>query len=148
MRAFLILAVLAAAAVAADEKKPAEPAKQDSKMKKHELKVEFATPNPSWKAAISEARVVGKELWVRVDVSSAGGIAPAVIGKAKADATVEAADLPVKYVVFGKTWGWKNEEKDITFAADLDKEAKEKLEKEWTDGKVVYEAKKKDEKKD
>lgn len=146
MRAFLTLAAFAAAAsvIAADDKK------DEPKMKKHELKVEFATPNPSWKATISEARVVGKELWVKVDVASAGGIAIQVIGKAKAEATVEAPDLPVKYGVFGKTWNWKDDDapKNVVFVDELSKEDKEKLEKEWKGGKVVYEAKKKDEKKD
>ncbi len=140
MRLLLTLAAVAVAAVAAVT---ADEPKKDDKVKKHELKVNFATPNPSWKATISEVRVVGKELWVKVDVASAGGIAPQVIGKAEATATVEAADLPVKYAVFGKTWGWKNEEKGLIFADALSKEEKEAWEKAWKDGKVVFEAKKK-----
>lgn len=153
MRAFLILAVLASAAVAADEpKKPADPVKKDEpkkddKMKKHELSVGFATPTPGYKATITEVRQVGKELWAKVEVTAPGGITPSVIGKAKAEATFDGPDLPVKYYGFGKKWGWKNEEKEITFAADLDKDAVEKWEKDWKDGKVVYEAKK-EEKKD
>lgn len=144
MRLFLTLAAVAVAAVTATADEP----KKDDKMKKHELKVSFATPNPSWKATISEAKLVGKEIWVKVDVMSPGGIAPQVIGKAEATATIEAPDLPVKYAVFGKTWGWKNEEKDLTFAKDLSKDDLEKWEKAWKDGKVVFEAKKKEEKKD
>ena len=137
---FLSIATVAVAALTVTADEP----KKDDKMKKHELKVNFATPNPSWKATISEARVVGQELWVKVDVASAGGIAPQVIGKAEATATVEAADLPVKYAVFGKTWGWKNDEKGLTFADALSKDDKEAWEKAWKDGKVVFEAKKKD----
>ena len=72
--------------------------------KEHKLNVAFGTPNPSYEASMSAVREVGQELWVRVDVPSAGGIAPAVIGKAKAEATVAGPDLPVKYVVFGKAW--------------------------------------------
>lgn len=147
MRAFLILAALAGAA-AAEDKKPADPAKKDEKMKKHELSVSFATPTPGYTAVISEVREVGKELWAKVDVTAPDGIAAQVIGKAEAKATVEGPDLPVKYAVFGKKWGWKNEEKDITFAADLDKAEVEKWEKAWKDGKTVYAAKKKDEKKE
>ena len=144
MRLFLSLTAVAVAAITATADEP----KKDDKMKKHELKVSFATPNPSWKATISEARVVGKEVWVKVDVASAGGNALQVIGKAEATATVEAADLPVKYAVFGKTWKWKNDEKDLAFADALSKDDLEKWEKAWKDGKVVFEAKKKDEKKD
>lgn len=139
MRLLLTVATVAAAALTVTADEP----KKDSKMKKHELKVSFATPNPSWKATISEARVVGQEIWVKVDVASDGGIAPQVIGTAEATASIEAADLPVKYAVFGKTWGWKNEEKGLTFAKDLSKEDLEKWEKAWKDGKVVFEAKKK-----
>ncbi len=140
MRLLLTLAAVAVAAVTATADEP----KKDDKMKKHELKVSFATPNPSWKATISEVRVVGTEIWVKVDVASAGGIAPQVIGKAEATATVEAADLPVKYAVFGKSWKWKNDEKDLAFADALGKDDLEKWEKAWKDGKVVFEAKKKD----
>ena len=92
MRLLLTLVAVAVTAITATADEP----KKDDKMKKHELKVSFATPNPSWKATISEARVVGKEIWVKVDVASAGGIAPQVIGKAEAAATVEAPDLPVR----------------------------------------------------
>jgi hypothetical protein len=143
MRLLLTLVVVAVAAVTATADEP----KKDDKMKKHELKVSFATPNPSWKAVISEAKVVGKEIWVRVDVNSAGGIAPQVIGKAEAAATVEAPDLPVKYAVFGKTWKWKNDEKDLLFADDASKEDREAWEKAWKDGKVIV-GLKKEEKKD
>jgi hypothetical protein len=138
MRLTLTLTAVAVAAVTL----PADEPKKDAKMKKHELKVSFATPNPSWKATISEARVVGQELWVKVDAASAGGIAIQVIGTAEAAATVEAPDLPVQYAVFGKTWGWKNEEKGLTFATDLSKDDRERWEKAWAGGKVVFEAKK------
>ena len=114
--------------------------------KEHKLNVAFGTPNPSYKASITAVREVGKELWVRVDVASAGGIAPAVIGKAKAEATVAGPDLPVKYVVFGKTWRWKNEEKGIVFLHDLPEKDKAAAEKAFADGKPVYEAKLKNEK--
>jgi hypothetical protein len=143
MRAFLILAALATAAVAADDKKPAEPVKKDEKMKKHDLKVEFSVPGGAYKATITEVRQVGKELWAKVEVKSEG-FGTDAITNTTATASFEGPDLPVKYAVFGKEWGWKNEEKDIIFVKDLDKDAKEKLEKEWKDGKVVFEAKKKD----
>jgi hypothetical protein len=45
--------------------------------------------------------------------------------------------------VFGKTWKWKDEKFECTYADELDKEAVEKWEKAWKDGKVVFEAKKK-----
>jgi hypothetical protein len=133
---------LAAVAVAANIA-PADDPKKDDTMKKHELKVTFATPTPGFVATITEARVVGNELWVKVDLTPPDGVVPQVISKVTAEKTVEAADLPVKYAVFGKTWKWKNEEKDITFADDVGKEEKEKWEKAWKDGKVAFEAKKK-----
>ena len=114
--------------------------------KEHKLSVAFGTPNPSYKASISAVREVGQELWVRVDVTSAGGIAPAVIGKAKAEATVAGPDLPVKYVVFGKAWGWKNKETGIVFLHDLPEKEKAAVEKAFSDGKLVYEAKPKNDK--
>lgn len=109
--------------------------------KKHEVAVSFKVPSSAEKAAITEARVVGKEIWVRVDITGAGGIGLAVISDAKASATITAPNLPVKYVVFGKKWGWKNEEKGITFLADQDEKTREKMEKEYAAGKVVYKAK-------
>lgn len=147
MRLFLTLAAVAVAVVAASADEP----KKDEKMKKHELKVTFATPNPSWKANITEAKVVDKEIWVKVDAETTGGLAAQVIGKAEATATIEAPDLPVKYAVFGKTWKWANKEKDITFADDLSKEDREKWDKAWKDGKPILGLKKeekKEEKKD
>lgn len=114
--------------------------------KEHKLSVNFGTPNPSWKASITGVREVGKELWVRVDVASAGGVAIQVLGKAKAELTVTGPDLTVKYLVFGKTWGWKNEEKDIVFLHDLPEKARAELEKQYADGKLVYGSKPKGEK--
>ena len=114
--------------------------------KEHKLSVAFSTPNPTWKANITAVREVGKELWVRVDAASAGGIAPAVIGKAKAEAAVSGPDLPVKYVVFGKTWGWKNMEKGIVFLRDLPEKERAEAEKAFADGKLVYAVKPKNEK--
>lgn len=144
MRVFLILAAVATAAVAAVA---ADDKKDEPKMKKHELKVEFSVPGGAYKATISEVRQVGKELWAKVDVASEG-FGTDAITNTKATASFEGPDLPVKYAVFGKEWGWKNEEEGIVFVKDLDKDAKEKLEKAWKDGKVVYVAKKKDDKKD
>jgi hypothetical protein len=137
-----LLLTLTAAAVLVGFTTADEP-KKDEKMKKHELKVTFATPTPGYTAKISEVRVVGKELWAKVDVTAPDGIVAQVISKTTTEATVEGPDLPVKYVVFGKTWKWENKEKDITFADDLSKDDKEKWEKAWKDGKVVFEAKKK-----
>jgi hypothetical protein len=111
----------------------------EPKVKTHKLSVAFKVPDTSYKAAITEVRQVGNELWARVDVSSAG-IGAAVITTAKATATVNAPDLPVKYLVFGKKWGWKNMETGITFLADLDKKARQEREKKFASGKVVYSA--------
>jgi hypothetical protein len=131
---FLTLAAFTAAslALAADTPEPA---------KKQKLEVSFSVPSSAEKASITEARIVGKELWVRVDIKGAGGIGLAVISKAKDEVTIEAPALPVKYVVFGKTWGWKNEEKGITFLKDLDDKDREKAEKAFEGGKSVWKRK-------
>lgn len=131
VRLSLIALFVASSAFAADT----EPAK------KHNLSVAFKVPSSAEKAAITEARVVGKEIWVRVDVKGAGGIGLAVISTAKASATITAPPLPVKYVVFGKKWGWKNMEKGIVFLADQDAKTKAEMEKKYNAGKVVYKAK-------
>ncbi len=120
-------------AVAADTPEPT---------KKQKLEVAFNVPSSSEKASITEARVVGKELWVRVDITGGGGIGLAVISKAKDEVTIEAPALPVKYVVFGKMWGWKNEEKGITFLKDLDDKERAKAEKAFEGGKSVWTKKK------
>jgi len=138
MRTLLTLALIGSTAMVAMA--------EDIKTKKHEASVGFATPNPSWKAKIVEAKIVDKEIWVKVDVATDGGIAPAVIGKAKATAKFEAADLPLKYVVDGKTWKWANKEKEIVFLADLEEKEREKVLKAYKDGKSVYEVKKDDKK--
>jgi hypothetical protein len=130
------LLTLTVAAVAAGITTADDP-KKDGKMKKHELKVSFATPNPTWTANITEVRVVGQEIWVKVDAQTDGGVGPAVIGTAEATGSVEAPDLPVRYAVFGKTWQWKNDEKGITFADDVGKDEKDKWEKAWKDGKPL-----------
>jgi len=110
--------------------------------KKQKLAIAFKVPSSAEMASITEARTVGKELWVRVDILGEGGIGLAVISTTKDEATVEAPALPIKYVVFGKKWGWKNEEKGITFLADLDEKARAKAEKAFEGGKVVYKKKK------
>jgi hypothetical protein len=110
--------------------------------KKHKLSVEFTTPSSAEKAAISEAREVGGEIWVRVDILGAGGIGLAVISKTKATAEITGPDKPIKYLVFGKTWGWKNEEKGITFLKDLPEKEAAEIEKKYKAGKLLYSAKK------
>ncbi|MFQ3592523.1 MAG: hypothetical protein SNJ82_04945 [Gemmataceae bacterium] len=110
--------------------------------KKHKLSVEFTTPSSAVKAAITEAREVGKEIWVRVDILGAGGIGLAVISKTKATAEITGPDKPIKYFVFGKTWSWKNEEKGITFLKDLPEKEAAEIEKKYKEGKVLYTAKK------
>lgn len=127
IRAFIICvgaAFAASAGIAEDQKV-------------HKLSVSFSTPNPSWKASITAVREVGKELWVRVDATSAGGIALDGLGKTKAEATVSGPDLPVKYVVSGKTWGWKNNEKGVVFLHDLPEKERAEVEKAFAAGKLV-----------
>ncbi|NBO92650.1 MAG: hypothetical protein EBV06_10135 [Planctomycetia bacterium] len=110
--------------------------------KMHKLAVAFQVPSSAHKASITEVRIVDKELWVRVDVMG-GGIGLAVISTAKAEATVEAPALPIKYLVFGKTWKWQGDEKGLIFLADLSEKEQAEREKQYAAGKVVYTAAKK-----
>jgi hypothetical protein len=115
---------------------------EDTKDTPRDFEVTFSVPNPGWKASITEARTDGKELWVKVVVSNPGGISPQVITKLTPKANFAAADLPVKYIVFGKGWKWVNKEKDVVFLADLDDKKRKALEEAYAEAKVVYEAKK------
>src|SRR5262245_61460161 len=108
---------------------------------KLKLAVSFQVPSSAEKATITEVRVVGKALWVRVDVTG-GGVGLAVISTVTAAATVEAPPLLIRYFVFGKTWNWKNEEKGIIFLKDQNDRDRAEIEKRYASGKVVFTAKK------
>ena len=127
----LHLSLLVLCAVRAD----AEP------LKKQKVSVAFQVPSSAEKAHVAEVRQVGKELWVRIEIKGAGGFGLAVISTVRPEAVIHAPALPVKYLVFGKTWGWKNEEKGIVFLKDLDAKEKQKVEKAYAGGKAYFKAK-------
>ncbi len=109
----------------------------EDKPTEREFTTSFSVPNPSWKAKITEARSVGNAIWVRVDVASDGGIAASVIKKLSPTAKFVAPKGDVRYIVYGKTWKWKNKEEGVTFLADLDEKDRKATEKAYSEGKVI-----------
>ena len=104
-----------------------------------EIMVKLTVPDAGWAIAIDEVHKVGNELWVIANVSRNPDMMSAqVISTVTASLKLAAPDLPMKYFVAGKTWGWKNEEPYI-FIKDM-----KQIEKELKSGKLLYKAEKKD----
>ena len=100
-----------------------------------EIMVKLAVPDAAWAIAIDEVHKVGNELWVIAAVSRNPDMMGAqVISTVTASLKLAAPDLPMKYFVAGKTWGWKNEEPYI-FIKDM-----KQIEKELKSGKLLYKA--------
>ncbi len=119
---FIGLVVCLASAIG-DEPKPA-------KLAFRNVEVAFTVPNPSYAVWITEIRKVGDEVWVRGEVTQRRGdpdrVWPAVISKVKASFSIRLPDLPLKYIITGKSWNWANEE-NYTFVDDLKAEEGKKL---------------------
>jgi len=129
----IFTAVLAVAVVAhADEPKKAE----------RKISVAFGTPTPGYKVTITEVRAVGDELWARVDVVPPKGIVIQVLGKASAEATIPAAEGKVKFLIFGKGNVF-SEDKSIVLMSGLPEADREKIEKDYAAGKLVFPVEKK-----
>ena len=111
---FIGLAVCLASATG-EEPKPA-------KLAFRKIEVAFAVPNPSYTVWITDIRKVGDEVWVRGEVAQFRGepdrVWPAVISEVKAGLSIRLPDLPLKYIITGKSWNWANKE-NYTFVADL-----------------------------
>ena len=100
-----------------------------------EIMVKLTVPDASWTIAIDEVQKVGNELWVIAAVSRNPDMMGAqVISTVTASLKMAAPDLPKKYFVTGKAWGWKNEEPYI-FIKDPNQIAKE-----LKSGKLLYKA--------
>jgi len=100
-----------------------------------EIMVKLTVPDASWTIAIEEVYKVGNELWVISAVLQNPDMMGAqVISTVTASLKLAAPDLPTKYFVVGKAWGWKNEEPYI-FIKDL-----KQIEKELKSGKLLYKA--------
>jgi hypothetical protein len=99
------------------------------------IAVELKVPDPAWKVSIEAVYEVERVVWVVARLKREDVMAPQVIATVKAEMKVRTGDpaLPVKVFVYGKTWGWENEE-DYTFIDDLsalEKEMKEKGRRIW-----------------
>jgi len=110
--------------------------------KSHQLSVSITVPTGGYTVTINEVRQVGKELWARVDVTPPrpGGRVTQTVVPHRAEATVYAPDLPVKYLVFGQGGIPMKEREDVTFLAAQDQKTQQVLQKKFAAGKVVYTA--------
>jgi hypothetical protein len=105
---------------------------------KIKVMVQLTVPDAAWTIVIDEVHRVKKELWVIATVSRDPDMMGAqVISTVQASVQVAAPDLPVQYLVIGKTWGWKNDE-PYTFIKNL-----KQVEKELAAGKLLYRREKK-----
>ena len=107
----------------------------------HEREITFTltVPDAAWTVAIEEVYKVENELWVISIVSRNPDVMGAqVISTVQASLKLAAPDLPLKYFVIGKAWGWKNKE-PYTFIENL-----KQIEKELKSGKLLYRAAKED----
>jgi heat shock protein HslJ len=98
-----------------------------------EITVKLTVPDLTWTVSIDEIRKVDDELWVISSVSQNPDIMGAqVISTVQASVKVTVPDLPVKYFITGKTWGWENPE-PYTFITDL-----KQIENDITSGESLY----------
>lgn len=83
-------------------------ANQDPPLESRELVITVATPNPCWSVELREVyRRADTLLVVSRMIPPPPGMACAqVIATATARASAELPDLPVQYLLLGKSWGW------------------------------------------
>ena len=112
---FICLAVCMAS-VAGDEPKPA-------KLALRKVEVAFSVPDPSYSGWITEIRKAGDEVWVRAEVSrfprDSDRVFPQVISEVKDTLSIRLPNLPLQYIITGKSWNWANKKKYI-FVEDLE----------------------------
>lgn len=79
--------------------------------------LKLQVPSPAWTVSISEAWIVGEELWVIAKLAQKqNGMAAQVITDVEASVTIPGIpDLPVTYYVLGKTFGWEPEAANVKF---------------------------------
>ena len=115
--------VVCLASVTGDEPKPA-------KLAFRKVEMAFTVPDPSYAVWITEIRKVGDEVWVRGEVTQFPGepdrLSPQVISQVKASLSIRLPDLPLKYIITGKSWNWANKE-NYTFVVDLKAQEGKKL---------------------
>ena len=83
------------------------------------ITVELTVPDSAWAITVEEVHKVNNGIWVISRVSrDPDMMAAQVISTVRDTVEINAAELPLKHLVIGKTWGWKNEE-PYTFINDL-----------------------------
>lgn len=126
----LIGLVFCLASATGDEPEPA-------KLAFRKVEMAFKVPDPGYSVWITEIRKVGDEVWVRGEVTQRRGdpdrVFPQVISEVKASLSFRLPDLPLKYVITGKSWNWANEEQ-YTFVGDLKAEEGKKLMERFRSG--------------
>jgi zinc protease len=100
--------------------------------KERTIEVTVTVPDAAWRLSIEEVYQVKDELWVISRVSrDPDAMGAQVITTLTASVKVEAAALPVKHFVLGKTWNWAEE--DHTFIGDM-----KEIAKSLRDAKALY----------
>ena len=97
-----------------------------------QFRIEFRAPNPSYSVKIEKICIVDEEIWVIAKIDKRDVIAASVIVRLSDAVRVDAPDLPVKYFIYGKTWGWENSE-PYTFLKDLSS-----IKEEIKSGRVIF----------
>lgn len=76
-----------------------------------EITVTLTVPDSAWTIEIDEVYEVKNEVWVLSTVSRKPEVmGMQVISTIRNSVQVNAPDRPVKHIIMGKTWGWKNKE--------------------------------------
>ncbi len=97
------------------------------------ITVDLTVPDSAWAIIVEEVHKVNNEIWVISRVSrDPDMMAAQVITTVRDTVEISAAELPLKHLVIGKTWGWKNEE-PYTFINDL-----KQFEEDVKSGKLLY----------
>lgn len=104
---------------------------------KMEITIKLKVPDAGWKISIDEIYQVKNELWVISNLRRPPMTAAQVISTASDTVKVDTPDLPFKYYVLGKRWGWENEEPYIFL------KSREEIEAQLKTATLIYEKPKK-----
>ena len=124
------LCLVSSAAVSAEGKEPVE-------VKGRKVTVSLDAPASNYSIVIQAVYQVGEELWVVSKISGEAGLGATVI--TTIEDTVRVPDdkkLAVKHKVFGKTWNWGKDTKQLSYLTDR-KELDKQIEKQK--GKLLWE---------
>jgi len=86
--------------------------------KTKDISVAVTVPDLGWRIRIQEIYQVGEELWVISVLSRIPGVAAQMVTTVSDTVSATVPVLPVKHVVLGKTWGWRNKE-DYVFVTNI-----------------------------